>query len=164
MRPCIIRQLGHQRPELTGQQQANAFIRAFNLSGFDEFALRFTGREGDRLHFLNDGHLFRFALTRQVTPMSVVWQALGPERAHMLPGRMGNLLLSPAEVAASQDQVSEAYADLTIDLLFERALRYCAPSIMQEETLREAITFLPDGLRQARDAGKGFLSLARTEH
>jgi hypothetical protein len=145
-------------------EQANDFIRAYNLSGFDEFAFRFVGGEGDCVRFLDDGHLFRFVTTRQVTPMSVVWQVLGPERALMLPGRMGNLLLSPADVPECHDQVSEAYAGLTIDVLFERALRYCAPSVFNEESLREAITFLPDGLRQARDAGKGFLSLARTEN
>lgn len=131
-------------------------------SGFDELALRFLGRDGDRSRFLEDGHLFRFVSTRQITPMSVVWQALGADRALMLPGQMGNLLLGPAEVAASRDQVSEAYAGLTTDVLFERALRYCAPSVFLEEDLRDAITFLPDGLRQARERGKGFLSLART--
>ena len=53
---------------------------------------------------------FRMAITARHTPVSIVWHALGYERACLLPGRMGNMLLRPSEVAAALEQTRRAYA------------------------------------------------------
>ena len=149
---------------VAGGERVNSFISAFNLPAFREFGFRFLKPNGEFLDFVAEHRCFRFVSVQRCTPVSVVWQVLGPDRALLLPGHMGNLLLRPAEVPAALESVEKAYRGTTSRELFERAMRYCGASVMIEKTLEEAITFLPDGLRQARDTGKGFLSFGLMEY
>jgi hypothetical protein len=161
-RPSDFDHGGVEEP-VAGGEQVNSFISAFNLPAFREFGLRFVKPQGQFWDFVAEDRFFRFVSVRKCTPVSVVWQVLGPERALRLPGDMGNLLLRPAEVPATLENVENAYGGTTSRGLFERAMRYCGASGMIEKSLEEAITFLPDGLLQARDAGKGFLSFGLME-
>jgi hypothetical protein len=87
------------RPEVA--DQANAFIWAFNLAGFVKLTRRIFIEEGPLAAILVEENFFRMAITARHTPVSIAWQALGYERAWLLPGRMGNMLLRPSEVAAA---------------------------------------------------------------
>jgi hypothetical protein len=144
--------------------ELNAFIAAFDLPGFRELALRLIQPEGDLHDLFDEGRIFRFTMLARNTPASVVWQALGPDRALQLPGRLGNLLLRPSQIAAVHDEVVELHRGTTPAGLFARARRYCESSVGNVEDLKGVVTFLPDGLRKARDEGKGFLSLGCMEY
>jgi hypothetical protein len=103
------------------------------------------------------------AITARHTPVSIVWHALGYERASLLPGRMGNILLSPPEIAdaeEAEERVCRAYVGTSPQDLLGAAKRYCDWSVCDEE-LRRVIGFLPDGLARAQELHLGFFALAR---
>jgi hypothetical protein len=95
------------------------------------------------------------------TPFSIVWHALGYERARLLPGQMGDMLLGPDEIAGAQG-TRRAYVGTSPQDLLAAARRYCG-SIVDDDTLREVLDFLPDGLARARQLKGGFLALARPQ-
>lgn len=99
------------------------------------------------------------AITARHTPVSVVWHALGYERAILLPGHFGNMLLHPGEVAGAKERVRLAYARTSSQYLLDAAKR-CGLSVY-EQTLVDVTNSLPDGLAQAKERKLGFLALAR---
>jgi hypothetical protein len=140
----------------------DAFIWAFNLPGFDALAERLC-TDGDAYgNLLAPERVFRFAMIARHTPVSIVWQALGDARAAQLPGRMGNLLLRPAEVAGALAAVERAYDGLPERAMLDAATAYCGVDASGNE-LSDVIGFLPEGLARAAAEGKGFLSLARAQ-
>lgn len=141
----------------------NAFIWAFNLPGFEEFAEEVFTDDVLRGDLLDEQKLFRFAMIPRNTPVSIVWHALGHDRAQKLPGRMGNLLLRADEVAAALALVRDAYRGTSPRALIDAARAYCGADVLDERVLREVVTFLPDGLARAEAEGSGFLSLARAQ-
>src|SRR5262249_2659237 len=54
----------------------NAFIWAFNLPGFEEFAEEVFTDDALRVDLLDEQKLFRFAMIPRNTPVSIVWHAL----------------------------------------------------------------------------------------
>jgi hypothetical protein len=156
-RPCGFEETapGPTR-EMAGQ--VNAFLRAFNLSGFVALGKQLLARDGALADLLNEQTLFRMASTARHPPVSMVWHALGFERAKGLPGQMGNMLLRPDEVEAALEATRRAYEGPTTDDLFASARRYCGLSA-NDETLREALTFQPDGLSAALSWNEGFFAL-----
>jgi hypothetical protein len=145
-----------------GASRVNAFIWAFNLPGFDELAREFLVRGGRFAGFPAEERLFRLIIAARHTPVSIVWHALGCEPASLLPGHMGNMLLHPREIAHAQEQAARAYAGTSAHALLDAARRYCSASIY-DDTLRDVIGFLPDGLTDARERQSGFLALARPQ-
>ena len=142
--------------------QVNAFIWAFNLPGFVELANELLTKDGKLSAFCIEERIFRIAIAGRHTPASIVWHALGYERASLLPGRFGNMLLRAGDVAAAEEKVRSAYAGTSRQDLLDTAKRYCGGSVC-EGTLSEAIDFLPEGLAQARQRTLGFLALARPQ-
>jgi hypothetical protein len=140
----------------------NAFIWAFNLPGFREFAGHFVTQAGRFSELASEQTLFRMLSTARTTPVSIVWHALGHERAGLLPGHMGNLLLHASEVDDALEQTHRAYAGTSIQSLVQAASRYCGWDV-SDDALRDVISFLPDGLAWARQRQRGFLALARPQ-
>jgi hypothetical protein len=141
---------------------ANTFIFAFNLPGFDEFAEQLLVQGGRLVEFAGEKNFFRMAMTARHTPVSILWQALCAERAGLLPGRMGNLLLHPSEVSQAQEQTRRAFAGTSPPRLLDAARRYCGSSV-DDEALRQVLDFLPEGLMRAIEFRTGFLAVARPQ-
>lgn len=138
--------------------RTNAFLRAFNLSGFVALARQLLAQDGALADLLREQKLFRMASTARHPPVSMVWHVLGFERAKGLPGQMGNMLLSPAEVEGALDATRRAFEGPPPDHLLAVARRYCGVSV-NDESLREALTFQPDGLAAALEWNEGFFAL-----
>jgi hypothetical protein len=142
--------------------RVNAFIWAFNLPGFDELAKQLLTREGTLAAVATEDCLFRIEMVARNTPLSIVWHALGNERASLLPGQMGNMLLHPREIEDALKQTRQAYADTSRSDLLDAARRYCRRDV-GDETLLSVLEFLPQGMAQAAKTGQGFLALARAQ-
>jgi hypothetical protein len=147
--------------------QINAFIWAFNLPGFNELAydlLAVRSRTpGFDAGFDIEARFFRWASTAKNTPVSIIWHALGYERASLLPGRMGNMLLHPREIADAKERVCRAYAGTSPQNLLDAAKCYCDRDVSDERLRHDVISFLPDGLARAEELRLGFLALARPQ-
>ena len=85
------------------------------------------------------------ASTASHPPVVMVWHALGFERAKGLPGQIGHMLLSPDEVEGALEATRRAFDGPPPDHLLALARRYCGRSVA-DESLRDALTFQPDGL------------------
>ena len=142
--------------------RAHRFIWAFNLPGFDQLAEQFLTLGGKFAEFPMAERCFRIAMAARHTPLSIVWHALGYERAGLLPGQMGNMLLHPRDIESALKTTSIAYAGLSSQDLLDAAARYCGWYV-SDDTLQEVISFLPDGLGLAKERGQGFLALARPQ-
>lgn len=142
--------------------RANRFIWAFNLPGFDDLAQQVLGQNGAFASLLTEAQVFRFVSTARTTPVSIVWHALGAERACALPGTMGNLLVHPDEVEEAARMTQRAYAGTEMRSMLDAARRYCGTSVSDED-LEQVLGFLPEGLAQAGKRGSGFLALARPQ-
>lgn len=145
------------RPETA--DQANAFIRAFNLAGFVELTRQIVTQEGPLAEILIEKNFFRMAITARHPPVSIVWHALGYQRATLLPGQMGNMLLRHSEVEEALKNTRRAYAGISPQDLLDAARRYCSGSV-GDDALRESLDFQPDGLHGAMQRKHGFLALA----
>src|SRR5262245_3580756 len=88
----------------------NDFILGFNLPGFDDLARAVCHDAGEFGTLLTEKKCFRFCMIDRRTPVSVLFRALGYERAARLPGRYGNLLLHRTAVAPALASVADAYA------------------------------------------------------
>jgi hypothetical protein len=156
-RPCGFEETA-PNPDREMPFQIKAFLRAFNRSGFVALAKQLLARDGALCDLLNEQTFFRKATTARHPPVSMVWHALGFERAKGLPGQMGNMLLHPDEIEAALEATRRAYEGPSIDDLFASARRYCGLRT-NDETLREALTFQPDGLQAALSWNEGFFAL-----
>jgi hypothetical protein len=58
---------------------------------------------------------------------------------------MGNMLLRPDEIAGAQEATRRVYTGTSPQDLLSAARRYCGSSV-DDDTLREVLDFLPDGL------------------
>lgn len=158
-RPSLIEEGSRRTPE--DAELTNAFIWAFNLPGFDDFAAEFAMQDGSFGEYMTEERVFRFVSIPRHTPVSILWHVLGEERAELLPGRFGNMLLGPGAIDEALERVVSAFHGHSPEVLIERAIEYCGSSIFDEARLRDVIDFLPDALEQASRLGRGFLSLAR---
>ena len=145
-----------------GAARANAFIWAFNLSGFDQLAEQMVTQSKTFAAFALEDHLFRMTVCARHTPASIVWHALGHARADLLPGQMGNLLLRANQIAPALETTQQAYAGTSPQDLLDRARNFCGWSV-DDGVLREVLGFLPDGLAHAQERGRGFLALGRPQ-
>jgi hypothetical protein len=142
--------------------QIHAYIWAFNLPGFDWLAEQLLTKDGSLNTLVDDDHVHQMIITSNHTPVSILWHALGAERASELPGQMGNLLLRAGEIDEALVKVRRAYAGLSQDDLLDRARRYCSWRV-DDDDLQEVFGFLPNGLARARELGRGFFSVARAQ-
>ena len=142
--------------------RAHDFIWAFNLPGFDQLAAQFLTQRGRFSDFLAEETLFRMLTMARTTPVSILWHALGDQRASLLPGQMGNLLLRPDQIDEAAEMTRRAYAGATTETLLDAARRYCSTNVA-DDVLMEVLSFLPDGLARAKERQLGFLSLARPQ-
>jgi hypothetical protein len=141
---------------------ADAFIWAFNLPGFDRLAEEVLTQKGAFADFDAEKHHFRFVIAARHTPVSIVWRALGYDKAVLLPGLMGNMLLSPREIDAALEKVRRAHAGSAPQARVDAARAYCGWSV-DDDTLQAALSFLPEGLARAKERNSGFLALARPQ-
>jgi hypothetical protein len=144
-------------------EHVNDFLWAFNLPGFGEFSKELFFRGGPFSSYLREERLFRFVSIARNPPVAVLWHALGYERARLLPGTMGNLLLAPGDVADAASAVSRAYDGTSAEELLVRGVRFCEADIHSPEQVKNAITHLPELLARASDERKGVLTFARSE-
>ena len=135
-------------------------MQAFNLPGFDDLGKAFVS--GDLSDYMSEETSFRFIILKRGAPASVLWRALGFDRARVLPGLFGNLLLAAHEVEPALAQVRRAYAGTSIDELVRLSLPMVADS-NTESDVREILTMLPEGLERAHELGQGFLAVARPQ-
>jgi hypothetical protein len=142
--------------------EAHAFIWAFNLPGFDALAKEFLTRNGKFTEFVSEARSSRIVMASRHTPVSILWHALGYERASLLPGQMGNMLLHPNDVTAANEKIHLAFAGTSPQDLIDRAKRYCGLSV-SGDTIQDILSFLPDALSHARKFRLGFLALARPQ-
>lgn len=139
--------------------RVHAFFRAFNRPGFVELARKLVTMEGTLSDLVDEQHVFRMITTARHPTVSIVWHALGSERAQALPGQMGNLLLSASEAEAALETTRQAYQGVSREEMLAAARRFCRCSV-DDDTLGEAMSFLPDGLEAAIARRAGFLALA----
>jgi hypothetical protein len=138
--------------------KVNAFLKTFNLSGFVALARQLLTQDGALADLMSGPGIFRMATIARHPPVSIVWHALGFERAKELPGQMGNMLLHPAQVEAALEATRRAYAGPSSDDLFAAAKRYCGASV-DDWPLRGALSFQPEGLEAALERDEGFFAL-----
>ena len=144
------------------EDEPHRFIWAFNLPGFVELAGQFIVSGGTFTEFLVEEEFFQMATCARRTPVGILWQALGYQRASLLPGQMGNLLLHPREIEDAREKTRRAYAGTSPQDLLDAARRYCSWDVY-DDGLREVLGFLPDGLARAAERQRGFLALARPQ-
>jgi len=108
------------------EDEPHRFIWAFNLPGFVELAAQLFVNGGKFTEFLVEEEFFQMAICGRRTPVSFLWQALGYQRASLLPGRMGNLLLHPREIEDAREKTRRAYAGASPRDLLDAARRYCS--------------------------------------
>jgi hypothetical protein len=142
--------------------QIHAYIWAFNLPGFDWLAEQLLTKGGSLNTLVDYDHVHQMIITSAHTPVSILWHALGAERASELPGQMGNLLLRADEIDEALAKVRRAYTGVSQDDLLDRARRYCSWRV-EDDDLQEVFGFLPNGLARARELGRGFFSVARPQ-
>ena len=147
--------LRHASSELIAR--FNAFCRAFTLPGFMELFEHVAADDG-----LNEQTCFSLLATARHPTVSVLWHALGFERAQALPGQMGNLLLHPKDVEAALEATRRAFAGTSGEDLLAAARRFCSSSVF-DGPLREVLNFLPDGLEAALARKAGFVAVARPQ-
>jgi hypothetical protein len=142
--------------------EAHAFIWAFNLPGFDALAEEFLTQNGKFTEFVSEERSSRIIMASRHTPVSILWYALGYERACLLPGQVGNMLLHPNDVTAANEKIRLAFAGTSPQDLIDRAKRYCSWSV-SEDTVKDILSFLPNGFSHAQKLRLGFLALARPQ-
>jgi len=140
------------------RNKVNAFLKTFNRSGFVALGRQLLSRNGALADLMSGPGIFRMATISRHPPVSIVWHALGFERAKELPGQMGNMLLHPAQVEAALEATRRAYAGPSPDDLFAAAKRYCGASV-DDWPLRGALSFQPEGLEAALERDEGFFAL-----
>jgi hypothetical protein len=151
--------------EATPQEQVErvrAFLRAFNLLGFVELSVELITMNGAFSDMELNEQNARMTITASHPTVSILWHALGFERAKALPGQMGNLLLHPKDVEAALEATRRAFAGMSRESLLAAARRFCSSSVF-DGPLREVLNFLPDGLETALARKAGFLALARPQ-
>jgi hypothetical protein len=107
--------------------------------------------------------LFRFISIGRISPVAVLWHALGQDAAGRLPGMLGNLLVSHGDLASVADAVDDIHRRVKVRAAVARGYQLCAEEVPSSEVVRETVTFLPEGLAAARKCGMGFVSMALAE-
>ena len=143
-------------------ERVRAFQRAFNLPGFVELQPELGTTNGALSDIEYNLQNARMTMTARHPTVSILWHALGFERAQALPGQMGNLLLRPKDVEAALEATRRAFEGLSRKGLLAAARRFCGHSV-SDDTLREVLNFLPDGLETASARKAGFLALAHPQ-
>ena len=136
----------------------NAFIWAFSLEGFLEFAIKLYAMTEEGILPLDDRNNFAFYMFSRCSPVSILYFALGPERAALLPGFMGNMLLSPKEVSQALHSVNVVFENFDIDQGVKKALQYYGSGHTSASAIREILETLPIGLKLAKERQCYFLS------
>jgi hypothetical protein len=144
------------------EDEPHRFIWAFNLPGFVELAGQFCVNGGTFTEFLVEEEFFQMATCARRTPVSILWQGLGYQRASQLPGLMGNLLLHPGEIEDAREKTRRAHAGTSPQDLLDAARRHGSWHV-DDDRLLEVLSFLPDGLARAAERQRGFLALARPQ-
>ena len=114
---------------------------------------------------LNEEDVLAFISLGGTTPISVIYFALLPEIAEMLPGVAGNIILDDTEIDQAIMKVDEIFEELN-DEAWDRARRYISictagkPSKQDDDTLNEIFRALPNNLRETQKRGKCFASVA----
>lgn len=140
----------------------DTFSRAFNHEGYHNLGASILQNEDVFDGFLNESTVHKFIVTSRITPVSVLWYALGPEGTKKLPGRMGNGCFHPYEVKSMLEKVKKEFARTGAELKLSRAMKY-AGSEVPEGTVAEILNMLPDGLEKALERKQGIMFLARTQ-
>lgn len=133
----------------------NRFVWAFNLPGYTELAAEIAS-------FLSEETCFRYISIGGCSPVAVLWQAIGRERALLLPGTMGNVFLTAKQIASAAAQTKNALRDLAMNEAVTRGVALVGESD-SEDSVRSIITHFPEGLQRAIDTGRGFMALARPQ-
>lgn len=140
-------------------QWVDAFIKAFTLPGFDQFARAFCKAEGAYAGLMREDTVSGFIVMPSYAPVAVLWHALGAQTAGALPGLMGNMCLPPDAVGDAALAVSRTLGSFRHADLVAAMRRFCGP-YATDDLLEQVLRFLPDGLSRAVEQGNGFLALA----
>jgi len=138
------------------------FSQAFHLAGYRDLGVSMLQNEEPFDGFLNESTVHKFIITSRVTPVSVLWYALGPEGVDQLPGRMGNSCLHPYEVKRALEKVQKEFARAGAETMRARAMKYAGKEV-PEETVNEILNMLPDGLTRALEKKQGIIFLSTTQ-
>jgi hypothetical protein len=118
-------------------------------------------QDGDWMAHVGESDLVGHFAVRKMEPVSFVFEGLGPERARLLPGFLGNFLLSAAELLAARGAINAAFA-LTeaerADVLARMQAWADAGFGSDDVDLEECLDLLPRAAEQAASAGHGLLS------
>lgn len=136
----------------------NRFSDAFNLKGYHDLGATILRNEDMFDGFIDESTVHKFIITSRVTPVSVLWYALGPERTKKLPGRMGNGCFHPYEVKSMLEKVQKEFACAGAEYMHFRAMKYVGKEV-PEETVAEILSMLPHGLEQALEKKQGIMAI-----
>jgi hypothetical protein len=96
--------------------------------------------------------------TDRTVPTAVLWYAIGPDKAALVPGRFGNMLLQNAEIPDALERISSALAVAPSEFAERVGFMLEHTNNDHEETIRELRTKLIDALSQAKGLGVGFMT------
>lgn len=109
---------------------------------------------------LTDDNVIDLVSTQRVTPVSIFYFALGKTAAAELPGRLGNILLSAAEVPASLGQLERALQGDKDTRVTRGAELYQLDHFSCEGEVAQILESWPAAFRAAIERGAGLLSFA----
>jgi hypothetical protein len=144
----------------TDNHAVNAFQAAFLSPGFEALMRSLVMKGGALTDLALEEVVFRFTRISRSPPVSVLWHALGFDRARALPGHMGNLLVHPRDAARISNEIDAVYRGLDLEAAVERGYRFCSGSESSTDPIRDVVTLLPDGLRRAAETAKGFFAIS----
>lgn len=124
---------------------------------------------GDCTFDVGEDSVFKFLIFGGHSPCSLLWGVLGADRAAILPGVRGNLLLRPDEVGPALDAVEQAFSGLPDDAeLLKQAcdfLGYKRGRLADHEsaTILEILRALPETLAEAKGRNVGVFAVGMTQ-
>ena len=135
------------------------FHRAFNLQAVDEFSRAVLFTRGVDLE-LRDEIMLEWISTPGITPVSILYYALGAESAALLPGMLGNVLLGPDDVPAALERVERALEQGNLDAQARRGAQlYRLDHYPCESEVVQIIEAWPLAMRASLERGSGLLSV-----
>ena len=137
----------------------NDFQAAFNLRPVRDFWDTLMLGEQRKLE-LTEENVIDLVSTLGITPVSVLYYAIGKAAVGKIPGYFGNVLLTAAEVPGMREQLQRAMAEEPRDVQVKRGAQLLrAGRTRCESEVAQILEAWPAVLQSVEDRGAGLLSV-----
>jgi hypothetical protein len=119
-------------------------------------------QDGDWMSDVGESELVGSVSGRKTAPVAILFNGLGPERVRLLPGFLGNFLLSGDELRASRTAFDSAFALTPAERaeVLARMEAWAEAHFGRDEVEpEECLDLLPRAVEQAVSAGRGLFSV-----